>query len=119
MRTLLSALMVATLVMPMLAGAHAFPTRSTPKVGATLTSAPTAVKIWFDGQLEPVFSTLLVKDSAGAVVSSGKGRVDPQHPTLLEAALPHALPAGEYTVYWSVISRDGHHTEGHFAFTVK
>jgi methionine-rich copper-binding protein CopC len=33
--------------------------------------------------------------------------------------LPTPLPPGNYAVYWSVIAHDGHHTGGHFAFTVK
>lgn len=102
-----------------LASAHAFPDKSSPRVGATVAAAPPAVKVWFDGQLEPVFSTLIVKNAAGRQVSSGKGEVDAKDPALLETALPGALSAGAYTVYWSVVSRDGHHTAGHFDFNVK
>lgn len=99
--------------------AHAFPDKSSPNVGATLKASPPQVKVWFDGQLEPVFSTLIVKNASGSQVSKGKGRVDPKNHALLEAALPKPLPAGKYTVYWSVISHDGHHTAGHFTFTVE
>ncbi len=99
--------------------AHAFPRTSSPHVGATVATAPHEVKIWFDGELEPVFSTLIVKGAAGQQVSTGKGEVDPKNHVLLETPLPPSLPAGTYTAYWSVIAHDGHHTEGHFAFTVK
>jgi methionine-rich copper-binding protein CopC len=101
------------------ANAHAFPDRSSPRVGATVATSPPQVEIWFDGELEPVFSTLVVKNAAGAQVSAGKGKVDAGNQALLETSLPAKLASGEYTVFWSVVSRDGHHTAGHFAFTVK
>lgn len=101
------------------AWAHAFPDHSSPQVGATLAAAPTQVRIWFNGKLEPVFSTLIVKNAKGEQVSIGKGKVDAKNDALLATTLPAALPAGTYTVDWSVVSRDGHHTAGHFDFSVK
>ena len=102
-----------------LAPAHAFPTRSSPAVGATLAQAPASVRIWFEGELEPVFSTLSVKNAAGQPVGAGKGQVNSKNHYLLETALPPHLAPGTYTVTWSIVSHDGHHTEGHFAFTLK
>ena len=99
--------------------AHAFPDNSSPHVGATVSAAPKTVKVWFDGEIEPVFSTLLVKNASGTQVSIAKGHVDSGNHTLLETALPAPLPAGPYSVYWSVIAHDGHHTAGHFVFTVR
>ncbi len=120
MRTLICtiALLLACAVAPR-GSAHAFPDKSSPQVGATVTTTPHAVKVWFDGQLEPVFSTLVVKNAAGRQVSIGKGDVDAGDAALLETTLPAELPAGTYTVYWSVVARDGHHTDGHFNFSVK
>lgn len=99
--------------------AHAFPRNSSPHVGATVATSPKSVRVWFDGELEPVFSTLLVKNAASKQVSAGKGNVDGDNPKLLETKLPTTLPSGKYEVEWSVVSHDGHHTAGHFAFTVK
>ncbi|MHB8257919.1 MAG: copper resistance CopC family protein [Acidiferrobacterales bacterium] len=101
------------------AEAHAFPDHSLPRVGSDLNSAPTSVQIWFDGDIEPVFSTLVVKTVAGAQVSAGQGRVSPSNSALLETKLPKTLAPGKYYVYWSVIARDGHHTEGRYPFRVK
>lgn len=111
---------VAAFVASPIVFAHAFPDNSSPHVGATVATAPKNVKIWFDGEIEPVFSTLVVKNASGQKISVGKGRVGSRNKTLLETRLPVAkpLPAGKYTVYWSVIAHDGHHTEGHFTFTV-
>ncbi len=108
-----------TVAVPMVALAHAFPVNSSPHVGAVVTTSPKQVKVWFDGELEPVFSTLVVKNAHDKPVSQGKGRVDAGDHKLLETALPATLTAGTYTVYWSVIAHDGHHTAGHFTFTMK
>ena len=102
---------------PRLAGAHAFPDHSEPRVGHTV-SAPPAVRIWFDGALEPAFSTIRVEDQDKRRVDEGDPRVDPRDNTVLEVSLP-PLPAGAYRVFWSVVARDGHRTEGNFSFRVK
>jgi methionine-rich copper-binding protein CopC len=81
-------------------------------------AAPPAVRIWFDGALEPVFSTVRVEDDDKRRVDKGDARVDPRDSTVLEVSLP-PLPSGRYRVFWSVVARDGHRTEGNFTFRVK
>lgn len=98
--------------------AHAFPDNSSPHVGASVSPAPKQVKIWFNADIEPLFSTLIVKDSNGDQVSIGKGAIPSGQTALLVTQLK-PLPPGLYAVYWSVIARDGHHTEGRWYFTVK
>ena len=110
-------LAIAAFTLPGAASAHAFPKRSEPAVGATIASAPDEVKIWFNSNLEPLFDKLVVKDAAGKVVSQGNAKVDENNPSLLEVGLT-PLPPGTYHVYWHVTSKDGHHTEGDFSFTV-
>ncbi len=97
---------------------HAFPDHSDPKVGATVSGPPAMVRIWFDGALEPAFSTIIVKDGSGKKVDKGNGRVNPSDATLLEAGIP-SLPPGTYHVIWDVIARDGHRTNGDYTFTIK
>jgi methionine-rich copper-binding protein CopC len=100
------------------ARAHAFPDHSEPRVGHTLDTAPAAVRVWFDGDIEPVFSTIRVETAAKQRVDNGDPRVDPRDGTLLEVGLP-PLPTGEYHVVWNVVARDGHRTEGSFPFRIK
>ena len=120
MRTMLCTLcLLPALAAAPAAFAHAFPDNSSPHVGATVAASPKQVQVWFNGELEPVFSTLIVKNAGGDQVSRGKGRVDPRNASLLQTDLPAPLPPGKYEVYWSVVAHDGHHTAGHFAFTVK
>ncbi len=106
------------LLAPAWAAAHAFPDHSDPRVGHTVDASPPAVRIWFDGQIEPVFSKLRVEDADRRQVDRDNARVDPADGTLLEVGLP-PLPSGRYRVYWSVVARDGHRTEGDFSFRVK
>jgi methionine-rich copper-binding protein CopC len=109
--------------------AHAFPDHSDPRVGSTLKVPPAVVRIWFDGYLEPVFSTIEVhldpapgirpfQDEALKRVDQDNGHVDPSDPTLLEVSLP-VLPPGRYRVVWAVVAVDGHRTEGNFPFTIE
>lgn len=109
---------VALLALVAPAWGHAFPDHSEPRVGHTLDAAPPAVRIWFDGAIEPVFSTLRVEDMDKRRMDRNDARVSPADSTLLEVSLP-PLPAGRYQVFWSVVARDGHRTEGSFAFRVK
>ncbi|HEX8950058.1 MAG TPA: copper resistance CopC family protein [Dissulfurispiraceae bacterium] len=99
------------------ANGHAFPDHSDPKVGSTVSGAA-RVRIWFDGDLEPAFSTISVVDANGKKVDKGDSRVDASDATLLEVSLPPLSP-GTYRVIWNVIARDGHKTEGDYSFTVK
>jgi len=65
MKRLIVWLAACALLAPAAAWAHAFPDHSEPRVGHTV-DAPRAVRVWFDGAIEPVFSTLRVEDGFAA-----------------------------------------------------
>jgi methionine-rich copper-binding protein CopC len=115
---LLIVLLAALLAAASDASAHAFPDRSEPRVGRTVERSPDAIRIWFDGEIEPVFSTIRVENDGRQRVDRGDGRVNAQNNRLLEVSVG-ALPPGRYRVFWSVVARDGHRTEGDFPFRVK
>jgi copper resistance protein C len=96
---------------------HAFPIRSDPRVGWTIATSPAKVTIWFDGELEPAFSTIAVYNAAKQRMDKGNSRVDPLNATILEVEIPPLSP-GRYHVYWKVLSKDTHVTEGDFSFAV-
>ena len=104
--------------LPELSLGHAFPDHAEPKVGSVNSAVPSSVRIWFDSNLEPAFSSIIVQDANGKKVDKGDGRVDPSDATLLEASLP-SLPPGAYRVIWDVVARDGHRTNGDYTFVIK
>jgi methionine-rich copper-binding protein CopC len=105
-------------VMPKAARGHAYPDHADPRVGATIKVSPDHVRIWFDSELEPDFSTIMVHNSENAMVDNRDGRVNPSDATLLEVSVPR-LPPGRYRVIWNVVARDGHRTEGDYVFSIK
>src|SRR5580700_8204489 len=50
------------------AWAHAFPDHSDPRVGSTVHESPEEVKIWFDREIEPAFSTIQVLTPDGTEI---------------------------------------------------
>jgi methionine-rich copper-binding protein CopC len=111
------AVSVATLSFASAAFAHVFPQKQEPGAGATVMS-PAQIKIAFDGQLEPSFSTLTVTDNSGKQVNTAKAAVDAQQPTAISVPLP-SLSAGHYTVHWAAVASAGHRTHGEYSFDVK
>ncbi|MBZ0159968.1 MAG: copper resistance protein CopC [bacterium] len=111
------ALVMGLLLTTSLAWGHAFPDHSDPRVGWTVDKSPAQVRIWFDGAIEPAFSTIKVVNADGQQVNKQDGRVNAADPTLLEVDLPPLSP-GKYRVFWSVVAIDTHRTEGDYPFTV-
>ncbi len=100
-----------------LAQAHAFPVRSDPRVGWTIPVAPPKVTIWFDGELEPAFSSITVFNSMKQQVDKGNSRVNGPDASVLEVDL-QPLASGTYHVYWKALAKDTHVTEGDFTFAI-
>jgi methionine-rich copper-binding protein CopC len=100
-----------------LAQAHAFLDHAEPRVGSTLTTPPTQVKIWFTEEVEPAFTKIKVTDASGKEVDLKDDKVDPSNQAIMTVSLPKLAP-GAYKVSWSAIAVDTHHTTGTFPFTV-
>jgi len=111
------ALMPGIAALQAVAQAHAFPLRSEPRVGWTIPVSPPKVTIWFDGELEPVFSTITVYNSIKEQVDKGNSRVSGPDASVLEVDLPPLAP-GTYHVYWKALSKDTHVTEGDYTFVI-
>lgn len=118
-RTLAATFMLlATLMRPCVAQAHAFIDHSDPAVGSAVPAAPKVVNIWFTQELEPAFSWIHVTDKSGAAVNDGPSFVDARNNQEMDIKLK-PLPAGTYTVKWHALSVDTHTTHGDFTFQVK
>jgi methionine-rich copper-binding protein CopC len=99
------------------AGAHAFLDHASPKVGSTLSAAPSSLQLWFTQGLVAAFCRVSIEGPAGfggagsALPAPGDGRS-------LVVALKGPTPPGVYRVRWRVLSVDTHTTEGDFTFKV-
>jgi hypothetical protein len=102
---------------PAVVAAHAFLDRAEPRVGSTVKTAPTRVRLWFTSALEPAYSRAQVFDASGTRVDLGDSAVDGADRALLRVSVPPLTP-GQYKVLWRVLAIDGHVTEGDFRFSV-
>ena len=116
MRTI-SLLALAMLSSASPAFAHAFLERASPPVGSEVVASPPEISMTFTESVEPLFSTIEVRDANGAAVSAGGLHVAPDNNRRLSIALTK-LPPGIYTVIWHATSVDTHKTEGSYRFTV-
>ncbi len=114
-----SIVIVALMLPALLAGvhgakAHAQLDHASPAVGSMVSPSPARVSLFFTEKVEPKFSSIEVRNSAGARVDSGGVTVSG---TTMSVGLK-PLPAGSYNVRWRVLSVDTHRTEGSFSFRV-
>lgn len=108
-------LVIALLVLPTAALAHAHLRSAQPPVGGTV-KAPSQVEITFSEGVEPRFSSIKVTNAAGQEVD----RSDPHtlgNADRLAVSLKPVGP-GAYHVVWHATAVDTHKTEGSFDFTV-
>ncbi len=98
--------------------AHAFLQHAEPAPGSVYTDPLTEVTLRFDSTLEHAFCAVRIEDSNGGVVEPPAIEHPPGDPKSLKVAVPKLAP-GFYRVRWSVVSTDGHQTEGDYRFTLK
>ncbi|HSR26303.1 MAG TPA: copper resistance protein CopC, partial [Candidatus Eisenbacteria bacterium] len=110
--------LVALLLLPATAEAHALVVRSDPPAGSSLARVPRAVTVTFSEAPEPHLSTLSVLDGSGRTVSDGPTAPVPGNALQLTVSLSPLLN-GVYTVRWKTVSRDdGHASAGSFTFGI-
>ncbi len=73
----------------------------------------------FSEGIEPAFSGVTVTGPQQHAVATGKLTRSADNPAEVTLPLAEALPPGEYTVAWHVVSVDGHKTKGQYTFSVK
>ena len=117
MRTI-SLLALAMLCSASPAFAHAMLERASPLVGSEVPAPPHEIVMTFTEGVEPLFSTIEVRDARGTAVATGRPRTDQGNNRRLVVELP-ALGSGSYTVIWHATSVDTHKTEGSYQFIVK
>jgi copper transport protein len=117
MRRVLAGLVLAALLAPAAAFAHATLQKTSPGFQQRLQVAPTRIVLQFD-QHVTVFPDFVKVYSAGGKVVSGPTRTLPDS-RFVVAPIVGKLPRGPYTVRWREISSDGHVGAGVFTFGVR
>ncbi|KAK47033.1 copper resistance protein CopC [Caballeronia jiangsuensis] len=120
LRSNLIAPLVATLAIafaPTIAFAHGKLESAEPSVNGTVSTAPDLLRLTFNEDLEPAFSTIKVADAKGAAIGDEKAKIDPANKRVLTLAVPK-LAAGTYSVQWAVMTGDSHKAKGTYKFSV-
>ena len=99
------------------AHAHAFLERALPSVGSDTTTPPHQIVLTFTEGVEPLFSTIELRDPRGTALAVGKPHTEPGDNRKLVVDVP-TLSAGRYSVTWHATSVDTHKTEGSYQFTI-
>src|SRR5882757_4296894 len=108
-------LVLACVLAPRPAGAHALLARSQPANGSTVAVTPDVVRLWFNEEISTELSTLRLVDRTGAAVPGTRGHADAR---ALELQVPD-LARGTYGVFWRVLAEDdGHTSSGTVVFSV-
>jgi methionine-rich copper-binding protein CopC len=114
---LLTAAAMLTLGMS-LATAHAVLVRSSPAASSVLKQAPKEIRLSFNENVEPRFSSITLNRGDGGKVETGSVTADPRKRTDLVLPLSELQP-GKYQVQWQMMSTDTHRINGSFAFEIR
>jgi copper transport protein len=112
------AALCAPLLWPASALAHATLLSTSPPSGTRVATAPRQLVLTFDQQVRPVAGGTDVVNDAGTSVMAGTPQNAAGNVRQLVIPLQPALPRGDYTVRWSIVSTDGHLISGVYAIGV-
>jgi hypothetical protein len=113
---LMTSVVVAVVLVPRVALAHAVLVQSSPAINATTQGPDVAVSMKFSSRVDGARSTMLLSTSDG---QSEPLTIERQGaPDTLTAHLTHLSP-GKYAIRWQVLATDGHVTRGEIPFHVK
>ena len=91
--------------------------RALPPVGSETATPPPQIVLTFTEGVEPLFSTIELRDKQGTALAVGKPHTEPGDKRKLVVDVP-MLRAGRYSVIWHATSVDTHKTEGSYQFTI-
>jgi len=90
--------------------------KSEPADKAVVAARPAAVRLWFSAEPEMRYTSVTMKNAAGAAVVLAKPHQHSTSKSLIVAEVTGALAPGKYAVTWRTVSRDGHPVKGEFRF---
>jgi methionine-rich copper-binding protein CopC len=109
--------LLAMLVAPVLACAHAFVVDSVPRNGAALSAAPRQIELRFNVRVEQALTRAALVSHKGAPVPLTILPASESRSERVLIAVP-SLGAGDYEVRYRVLATDGHATQGVLQFRV-
>lgn len=112
------AFLIATLLNPLPAWAHAILVKSQPAKDETVSQAPKQIDLWFNDAVRSEYKALAVIDGSGKRVDNHDVEQTLTDGSHIHATVPNLAP-GTYTVRYRVVSEDTHIVTGKFEFTVK
>ena len=108
---------IAALVLPAVASAHASLLRTIPEASVVVNTPPQSLSLTYSEPIEPRFATISVTDPEANQETTARPGRSPTNPATLVVPVRH-LGEGWYLVYWRVISADGHPVRGAYTFAV-
>jgi methionine-rich copper-binding protein CopC len=110
--------LVAALLVPAIALAHAELDKATPADKSTVQGSPTEILMTFTEPVDPSKSSLKLVDPSGTVIADGS-TVSAGNPKLMRLAISTVLAPATYTVRWTTASAlDGDLDHGTTTFIV-
>ena len=110
--------MMAALLLPEQARAHAHLKRSEPAAGSPLAAPPRVIRLWFSEQPELSMTFASLKDSAGKAFGLSTAEREESGQMGIAFNVLATLPPGRYSLTWRTAASDGHPSQGKLAFVV-
>lgn len=92
--------------------------RADPGIGATVTAAPSQLRLWFSQRPELRVTRVRLVNSSGAAVGTGAWARSDSAGAPIVVPITGPVPAGAYRVEWRTMARDGHVQSGSYRFTL-
>ena len=116
--TAVSIALVAVVLLPIAALAHAMFKSSTPTAGARLDLVPRTIRLLFTETLDLTFTRVDLYDPRGRSVPLDSVAFAADSKRAVVVGVRGSLGSGSYTVVWQTAGDDGHPTRGRFSFTI-
>ncbi len=91
--------------------------RAEPAIGGTVTTAPTAIRLFFSQAPQMKGTSIRVVDAKEQAVHLADAHADAKDGKIVIADVKGVVAPGTYTVAWRAMARDGHVIKGDFRFT--
>lgn len=108
--------LLAALLVPLQASAHAILVKSQPAKDETITTVPEQIDLWFNDPVRSQYKALAVINSEGKRVDNRDVEQELLDGSHIYATVSDLEP-GTYTVRYRVVSQDTHIVTGKFKFT--